>query len=76
MAEICKVKKKNGVNSFNIHILVYKSECEYLCVLLGSGSLLLGSGGVFFGVSSFWYVAKHRPNNEVIKGWCFSWGPF
>jgi hypothetical protein len=28
----------------------------YVCVLLGSGGLLLCSGGVFFGVSPFWSV--------------------
>jgi hypothetical protein len=39
----------------------------YVCMLLGDGGLLLGSGGVFFGVSSFGSVTRHRHINVVLR---------
>jgi hypothetical protein len=36
-------------------------------MFLDDGGLLLGSGGVSFGVSSFGSVARQRSNNEVLR---------
>jgi hypothetical protein len=41
-----------------------KSKLVFVCLSL---PLLLGSGGVFFGVSSFGSVTKQRFNNEVMR---------
>jgi hypothetical protein len=38
----------------------------YVCMFLDDGGLLLGSGGVFFGVNSFGSVTRHWSNSEIM----------
>jgi hypothetical protein len=58
-----------------IYKIEYLSVCMDVCLLLSSGGLLLGSGGVSFGVIFLGPLLWQWPNNEVTMGWCFPWGP-